>query len=334
MTDINPKNPAAPAYEPEKWNSAVTPEMRDKFYADFRTPILNILITERMSLGTELSDANRATVGNYPDSSPERRGWDIQAAVKSFLDYDLLFKDDAKLAERYGIAPKKLNEFKAAAKGIDAAFASQDYAKCLVYAMNDRLDRPAANAAKPGDPPVSRYDARDEATHRANVLKDVVTDGAIDGGRDAQTREGFYRVAVYSYYNPEPKNNNDNIFDSHFVREDNDGKWSHKFGSEPVGRLDKSGKEITDPATADMGNYRFMTYVYVPEGGLAVGAHRPPAPAAPSTQIPDMDAVTRQVLDSMRKPAAEVPSEPTAAVSKTPETATKTITPKQPEFMV
>lgn len=39
--------------------------------------------------------------------------------------------------------------------------------------------------------------------------------------------------------------------DYHFYREDTPGKWSHKRGDSAATRLDASGKEITDPETAN-----------------------------------------------------------------------------------
>jgi len=44
-------------------------------------------------------------------------------------------------------------------------------------------------------------------------------------------------------------------WDYHFYRQDDDGLWSHKPGGTPATDLDNSGELITDPATADTGNY-------------------------------------------------------------------------------
>jgi hypothetical protein len=43
--------------------------------------------------------------------------------------------------------------------------------------------------------------------------------------------------------------------DYHWYRQDRDGTWSHKPGGGPATNLDNSNNVITDPATADRGNY-------------------------------------------------------------------------------
>jgi len=43
--------------------------------------------------------------------------------------------------------------------------------------------------------------------------------------------------------------------DYHWYRKDRDGRWSHKMGGTPATNLDNSGNLITDPRTANRGNY-------------------------------------------------------------------------------
>jgi hypothetical protein len=43
--------------------------------------------------------------------------------------------------------------------------------------------------------------------------------------------------------------------DYHWYRKDRDGKWSHKPGGTSATNLDSSGNIITDPRTANRGNY-------------------------------------------------------------------------------
>lgn len=51
--------------------------------------------------------------------------------------------------------------------------------------------------------------------------------------------------------------------DFHFVRQDDDGKWSHKQGHGPVKNTDDGGKEITDPEKAKIDNYKICGYYCV-----------------------------------------------------------------------
>ncbi|NGP89903.1 hypothetical protein [Fodinibius halophilus] len=43
--------------------------------------------------------------------------------------------------------------------------------------------------------------------------------------------------------------------DYHWYRKDQNGKWSHKLGGTPATNLDNSGNLISNPKTADRGNY-------------------------------------------------------------------------------
>jgi hypothetical protein len=50
--------------------------------------------------------------------------------------------------------------------------------------------------------------------------------------------------------------------DYHFMRQDSDGGWSHKDGSNPVKRFDADGQDIIDPMTAsrDFRPRSFLNY--------------------------------------------------------------------------
>ena len=151
---------------------------------------------------------------------------------------------------------------------------------------------------------------------------------------DAQPKEGYYRVAVYTLYNEKPIGDK-GLYDFHFVRENQGGGWSHKFGTMPVKDTDESGNKIEDPKTANLGRYQFMGFVYVPEGGLDVGSPHEPKTKPGSieakkyetsaAQIPDMDAMTAQVLSAMRLPPVSKPE-------SAPNVADPRRAPK-PEFM-
>lgn len=50
--------------------------------------------------------------------------------------------------------------------------------------------------------------------------------------------------------------------DFHWYRKDRDGRWSHKPGGTEATNLDNSGNIITDPRTADRGNYTVFCGCY------------------------------------------------------------------------
>ena len=54
--------------------------------------------------------------------------------------------------------------------------------------------------------------------------------------------------------------------DFHWYRQDANGNWSHKPGTTAATNLDNSGNVITDPRTADIAPYQFVTFMsYCPK---------------------------------------------------------------------
>ena len=58
--------------------------------------------------------------------------------------------------------------------------------------------------------------------------------------------------------------------DFHWYRRDANGKWSHKPGSTAATNKDNSGKVIKDPRTADIGMYKFVTFMSYCPGKITV----------------------------------------------------------------
>lgn len=49
--------------------------------------------------------------------------------------------------------------------------------------------------------------------------------------------------------------------DYHWYRLDQGGLWSHKPGRTRITQGDQAGNNITDPRTADTGNYQFVAFM-------------------------------------------------------------------------
>jgi hypothetical protein len=86
-----------------------------------------------------------------------------------------------------------------------------------------------------------------------------VGDGAVSDGLapvDCNTSCGCsdccHKVALVMWPN----------VDYHWYRLDNNGKWSHKMGGTAATNLDNSGNIISDPQTADRGNYTVFCGCY------------------------------------------------------------------------
>ena len=58
--------------------------------------------------------------------------------------------------------------------------------------------------------------------------------------------------------------------DYHWYRQDKAGCWSHKPGNTPVRNVDNSGRAISDPRTADRGNYTVFCSYMIARAGLSI----------------------------------------------------------------
>ncbi len=321
-------NPSAPAYDPKEWNDQTTPEERDRFFRQHR----NLLVQLKAGLetGRPLNDDNRY---RYEAQVDRRNDFLPKEVVAGFLERDkALAGDDRKLASMFGMEPEDIPALRRLMQETGARQGYEDYSNCYTYAMNDKdgLDSPHKSVG--GDSPGERINealvddkdkannAKDYAGYKKALLEGVLADGAVDGGADAGQKAGYYRVAVYAMRTPEGSPSSVPTFDMHFVRENRDGGWSHKPGSERVTDKDKDGKPIADPKTANLGGYDFMTYVYVPEGGLDVGrkgepASKPGSPQVPQPQqqsgmgaIPDLNQMASQMMSRGSAPAEQTPA--------------------------
>ena len=324
MTD-KPVAPSAPAYEPEKWNSAVTPEYLKKFLDQ------NKDFLQKVTQRDGYRYANAFGSEGFNQADHRERAAKIEGLAGEVRRHFGLFRQDdpatadAKLAQYYGIDPKDVGRFKEVFEQYRKDAGYEKFATCYTYAMNDNdgIDSWwAGESGRPGsraevDQAMNEAEnARDYPAFQRAVMKGLVADGATEGGMDAQPKEGYYRVAVYTLYNDKPSGDS-SLYDYHFVRENQGGGWSHKFGTTPVTDVDRDGKKIEDPKAANFGRYQFMGFVYVPEGGLDVGSPHEPKTKPGSieakkyetsaAQIPDMDAMTAQVLSAMRLPPVPRP---------------------------
>ncbi len=184
----------------------------------------------------------------------------------------VLYKyDNAQMHRRYGLTLAEAKEFRQAFD--DMTEGRQLRNNCYSYAI-DHPDNPPGWKLSPGEKAglgiakKSQFDAKD-------LARLVEADGLLPAGANPVPKKGYYLVAMFFI----PRD------DFHFLRQDRDGNWSHKPGDEEVTNLDFDGKPITDPKQAALGKYQFISYFYVPSGGLKFQHpdHQPvkPKPTAP-----------------------------------------------------
>jgi hypothetical protein len=135
---------------------------------------------------------------------------------------------------------------------------------CYSYAVNDLhgQDHYAGGLPFPGENTI--YDGLDipriaPLSLQYNVIEGATADGLSPAGKTLPIiQDGHYRVALMI----------DDDEDFHWVREDENGLWSGKWGHQDVHTTDYNDNPITNPDTADFGPYEVVQYFYVPEGGI------------------------------------------------------------------
>lgn len=294
---FNALNPSAPPLEPHKWNNFVS---NDFLVGDFmkahKAQLINI---NAFNYHFEAQDSpqqyydyfnskeiQEKSSADLSSPDPTLSAARIRGAVEKFLIYDKNFQgNDQILAEKFGLSESQVASFREPATSLYLGQGFQEQTNCYSYAMND-MDRYSESGDQPGFRSLGkRPSASNYQDYKKELLDGVYADGAIPGGENAGIIPGYYRVAVFSMP-PErmEKGESNTNMDFHFVRENGDGTWSHKPGRMGVTDLDQDHKTITDPKTANIGGYDFITFVYVPEGGLDVGRPNEPSTKPGSVQ--------------------------------------------------
>lgn len=135
------------------------------------------------------------------------------------------------------------------------------HTNCLDYARNDRTekDKPSVVGDLAGKPYAG--------TDPDKIIEAAVLDG-MELASGPEPKDGFYLVALVVSGD-----------DVHWIRQDNDGHWSHKRGTHYVGRKDLNHVPIKNPRYGCWEPYEFVACFYIPKGGLHAPA--PIAAAAP-----------------------------------------------------
>jgi hypothetical protein len=160
---------------------------------------------------------------------------------------------------------------------------------CYAYACNDLYGHPYMSKPQPGqiaglqaeqmEGSAVRYAVMADDLHRdASRLQRLVPLIRLRGDAvpdHVANVAGYYLIALVTALNA----------DYHWLRQDNDGMWSHKPGWGEATNLDSDFKPIYDPREAAVrvqvedgngkpawANYEFTTFYYAPKGGVRTGA--------------------------------------------------------------
>lgn len=126
---------------------------------------------------------------------------------------------------------------------------------CYAYAANDPYGHLNDGDQRPGL--AGGYVMK--AVTPGECVRGAEADGMIFIGKEPVAREGHYLVALRIHRG----------VDFHFMRQDDDGRWSCKYANGGISREDERGVPITDPRTACFERYdEFVGFFLVPGGGV------------------------------------------------------------------
>ena len=128
---------------------------------------------------------------------------------------------------------------------------TQENNNCYNYATNKQTD----TFAQPGRGTGNKYGALTGRSVRAAAVSDGLKVLKNPGaGKFPKTDDCLVALVIWRGK------------DFHWYRRDKNGNWSHKRGETPATNLDDSGNIITDPRTANLGQYKFVTFMsYCPK---------------------------------------------------------------------
>lgn len=276
----DPSLRAAPAYEPEKWNDLSYEQLNDLYKK--HAPAIEQII----SVSYKEQDKDPDVIFRRGAQTPSEKTFVAIAMARDYIvqnqDHNISDLADP-MAERYKIHKLSAMSLLFDTQKLYRPGGYQQTNNCLAYSTNDRAHsfdpndyqghagtRTLGDAAWKVDP----YKAKNYEAFVRQTVRGNISDGMIFTGKEMKSREGFYRVALYTRPIDKDVTQPVEAMDYHYIRQNRDGGWSHKFGSFPVNNLDYAGKPIRHPEKADMGAYRFIGYFLVPQGGLDVGPAR------------------------------------------------------------
>lgn len=142
---------------------------------------------------------------------------------------------------------------------------------CYAYALNnpeDYLSQPGMGWVRSFPQPY--YDSFNKFFENYSLkefmsfmLKGAVEDGLTQADNLVR-KDGHYSVAVF--FKNHPSN-----FNIHWYRQDDDGTWSHKNGSDAVKNRDNNGNVIHDPRDVIDPDYPiFGSFFLVPRSGIVL----------------------------------------------------------------
>lgn len=271
---IDPSLLAAPMYEPDKWNDVSNENLA--LFARRHSRLVETITRRALEADKEKASYLYA---NTAHTDMER----AYNAIRTLAAQSKPKTPDTpmSLALHYGTPVYEMVSALSDVREMYQPKNIQPFNNCLSHSVDDRdIGKNETDyAATPGHRTLGWEAATkigffNRAEYPAFVRQTIEgneADGMIFTGKKMQSREGFYRVALFVRPAKQGATTLYEGHEYHYMRQNRDGKWSQKFGALNVIDTDYSGNTITDPAKAAMGAYNFIGYFLVPKGGLDVG---------------------------------------------------------------
>jgi hypothetical protein len=269
---------AAPVYEPQAWNDVSYGQLGD-FYTKHDKAVERIIERSYARLHKDPAIAFRRNA-----HTPPEKAFNVIVIGHTYIRQNpsaTLPELAGAMAREYELPYIETLSIAVQARDLYKPRGYQQTNNCYAYAVNDR-DKSFDAADFQGNPGdrtmgtekarhVDPYKAKNFAAFVQQTIEGNISDGMIFTGKRMETRAGFYRTALYARPIAHDVHDPVEAMDYHYIRQNRDGTWSHKFGALFVTDLDYGGKIITDPKAASMGAYKFIGYFLVPKGGLDIG---------------------------------------------------------------
>lgn len=268
---------AAPDYEPELWND-VSNENLSIYYARHRGMIEAIV-------GESVKNPPHDIALTFPRKAhvhDEKALYAIRYLNRYIADNAAFRTTELgySLSVHFNIPVYQSIAALIDAKKIYKPLGVAETNNCYAYSVNDRdpADAKKTYQAGPGERTrgraafaISGMIASNYKAYIRQTIEGNISDGMIFTGQEMKSRKGYYRAALYMRPARHDTDNPLEAIEYHYARQNRDGTWSHKYGPLNVTNIDYGGHLMRDAAKADMGDYKFIGYFLVPQGGLDVG---------------------------------------------------------------
>lgn len=250
----------APSYKPEAWNGHASFSALTRLYQEYTELIEKLVEFQNDRYGERSNDSY-----NRPYFASVEKALTCVRIIGKYADVPYLFR-------YFGVDKKTAHQAESDFEIFYPHAQKLRKANCYSYMTDDPtgyFKNPGRRTyQKQGHVFTDRTDVKNFQAYADEIITGITYDGCEFVGSEPTLRDGYYlgAVLVKKPISSQPKLSH--IMDVHFLRRDDNGFWSHKYGPNIVTDLDYAGHKITDPRRAALAPHEFIGFINVPKGGL------------------------------------------------------------------